>query len=232
MNLSVLILVLILLTGLTSTILIFYKTSKKLKFIKKYLNTFQKFSEEISAMTFGTNSFNLYNELITKSLKMQKISNEIGVAVAYRPSGEVRFHRDFDIIINLIPEIRTKYFRQTPFSRLVTIEQDEIRELIHMVQDTLLRVLGTYTDIRNEILKDIFNPIVLLRDGTKFYLMLPLLTLQWLGLLPKSTYFKWSNSRFLKVISSLFAFLGSAGTIIGLITDFEPFMRIVQKWFE
>lgn len=190
-------------------------------FINLYRNNFLQFSNSYILGSQNSNSFVLdngaYNWLIMNSVKAQDLLQGWGY-MNYKPAYKDYYIKDYPLILNTLPKFRS-----------TDLEMFDLNS----VDDSLLRYLGELEVKFRYINQNLFNPIVLFKEGVKEVLSWPILFLVWFGLLNNSTLDSIKHSgifSFFAGIISLVAFVSGLVTIlIGADESIEIIRRIFNK---
>src|SRR5690606_31670106 len=102
----------------------------------EYINTFREYCQ--SLMSHQEN-YDLYQKLTMNAPLMQEKVGSLGVAQHWIPPFSRVAYRNFQLIVNLLPEIRRKQGSLEGWNSLM---DDEVRGYISTIDEVLLRYLG------------------------------------------------------------------------------------------
>jgi len=176
--------------------------------LKKYLSSQGKDNET-------------YSWLIFKSNSMQRALGIYGIFNLYKPPGYVGQYRNYPIVVNLLPELK-KAFQDHLFLNNLDNSYADI------LQETLIRYLGVLAESIDQKRLDMKNPFKLIREGVKLLFALPILVLEWVGILPERYGSKLIDSLLMRIISSTFTIIGLISAVIGIVTGWDSFINIIQ----
>lgn len=168
----------------------------------------------------GESNSEAYSWLIHRSNKMQGEMGGFGVVHNYKPPYQNYVITNYDIILNMIPDLRR------------CLEDDLLsRNLAHQymntLQEALVRYIGSIEDERTEIINDIKNPVKWLRSGVRDIVALPAYLLGWLGVISESTANKWVSSLLFSVISGVVALVGFASAVVTTVVGWDQFIKVI-----
>ncbi|MCB0479948.1 MAG: hypothetical protein KDC83_00890 [Flavobacteriales bacterium] len=217
----VLALVAILITGLITIVLEIKDYVGKSDFLIEFRN---KYSELCKGLTSSYNGImasvnkldnKVYTWLTSHVNKAQRLMGIHGVLGSYIPPfGKVQI-RNYEILINTLPQFRNGKLHPHDISGM---------------DDALIRGIGHYEELIELLKKDLKNPFKWLQYGVRFYISLPLRILQWFGILPESSFYFLTHNFIFKLFAGVASLIGVIASIVGLVTDSVPFLEIVKKW--
>jgi hypothetical protein len=108
-----------------------------------------------------------YGWLTMRANKMQNQLGGDGIFAAYRPPYARHQFTNYPIILNMLPELRQAYGSYS-------LSDHVAPQLVAVLQEALIRHVGTLQDQRTNLTKQLKNPFVWLREGVRFVLELPL----------------------------------------------------------
>ena len=136
-------------------------------------------------------------------------------------------YSNVQIIVNFLPEIR----KEAVGDMLTPIDARIIQEYMALVNETLIRYIGSLDDNLDEFRKEIKNPIIWLRKGFSWILLLPISIFYWLGIVGSSLVEGISKNPIFKMFAGLITLLGSISTIMGVIMGWDAFVETVINLF-
>ncbi len=93
-----------------------------------------------------------------------------------------------------------------------------------------MRYLGTLDDEGTAFTKRFVNPVIWLGEGVRTALLLPFLTMQWLGLFKETFINRLDQSAGFSLLSGLVAVVGLAASVMIIALGWEPFTDLTQSW--
>jgi hypothetical protein len=96
----------------------------------------------------------------------------------------------------------------------------------------LLRVIGHFEEVHGQFVKELRNPIKWVKHGVQAVLSIPVVLLNWFGIIDENQASSIQGNRIFKVVSGIFSFVGFASAIVGLITGWDGFLVIVSGWIK
>jgi hypothetical protein len=89
----------------------------------------------------------------------------------------------------------------------------------HMVNDALMRYLGSLDEAARDCRAEMHNPFIWLREGTRILIAIPFNLLSWFGILGSATVSGITASHAFKAIAGITGLVGFVGMVAGLIVD-------------
>lgn len=195
-----------------------YKLSKSNNYISNFRECF------IEWCNSGMSDEQAYMKLIAQSPKSQSLLAGWGT-ISFKPPYANYIVHDWNIVLNGIPTIRQ-------YSNDSILSGRTVGEYIRLVDDALLRAIGSYSDDIETTRGAIFNPITLLRDGLSFTITLPIFILSEFGLISNRAY-KWIiSSVFVKATTLAVAVIGFISAIIGIATGWTQFYDLISPFLK
>lgn len=194
--------------------------SRKLKegedFLLEFGKHFKRFVESHGR------DFDAYAWLTSNAAKMQMALGPLGVMALQQQSGYLV--TNFQILINLLPEIRDDFLNDMPFlfPQLAT-------QKVNTVQDALIRYGGMLDQLRNEVTKEQRNPFVWLKEGVRILLIAPVAILQFFGLVPERAPQVVGRTAAFRVVAGAVALLGLLATIITIVVGWTAFVAVIHR---
>ncbi len=194
------------LAGLLQSAARLIQWKKKKSFAEDYL---AKFRQLVQHEPFDND---LYVWLVHRSARMQQQLGSLGMTARAATPYEPRPIPDHAVLINTLPEIRSGTARPAA---------------IATCEEAIVRHLGLLDESRADYGKHLINPIVWLGDGVRFLFLLPLLVLQWLGLLKGTFVASVAKSTLFSVLSGLVALLGLIASVLILVLGWQRFTELL-----
>lgn len=211
--------------GFLSCLWELYKTNNDYQYTVNFQNSFRRFGNELLQ---GKIDNSLYEKLIKDSYSMQTRMGSFGLAYNWQLPYSNVVYKEVQIIINLIPLIVEQ--RTGPLFQSNNLVRAEVYSYLRNVDEALLRYTGFLEEKMTEARKNTFKLIVWVREGIRFFIKLPFLSLKWFGLLPDSSYIKITDSTIVKFIGFFVALIGFVSAIVTIVTGYDPFMTIIKTW--
>jgi uncharacterized membrane protein len=155
----------------------------------------------------------LHVKLISQAPKAQRLLMDAGL-VDYQPPFRGYRVSNYPILVNTVQYLRNPSALTEEFNMLNTI---------------LIMQIARYEEFHENIKANIFNPIILLREGVQFFTTLPISLLYWTGLIEYSTQYKLSNNIVVKFINFVLITFGFVSAIITIVLGWEPFKELLYK---
>ncbi|WP_144506468.1 hypothetical protein [Bacillus mycoides] len=168
----------------------------------------------------------LFNYLIKNSQKSQALLGDLGY-IDYRPAFENHIIKNYPLLVNTIPSLRSNKVLD-PLSSLA--RNNPIDEEFLWVHNHLMMRIGYYEEREKKVRKEIRNPFILLKEGVQFIVTLPIALMYWTGLIKYSTLNRVSDYFIFKFLNFLIILIGFLSAIVTLVTGWEPFIKIANKF--
>lgn len=169
----------------------------------------------------GGRDMEAYARLIYRSPKMQKEMGSLGFAAKFRHPFANYIINKYPIILNMIPEIRKS------FDNYGTSSVGD--QYAAGVQEALLRYLGFLSDAMEGVARASKNPIMMLREGVQFVLMLPICVWHWAGLISRAGF--PTRHRLVKIASSLVTLLTVVSAVITVVLGWSDVVALLRRLF-
>lgn len=171
----------------------------------------------------GFRDHKTYSQLISASPKIQDAMGHWGIYATFIPPYSQFSYHNWRIILNGIPAIRQHTSDPLMVGRIAD-------GYVDVVDQALLRALGTLEANIDDQVKDRWNPVILLREGLVYTLTLPLYVLAEFGLLTKQLYERIVSSFIVHAIAFGLAAFGLFASVVGLAVDWEPFVAKLAQF--
>ena len=217
---AVTIVIILLIVGLVRLFRRVKHVGEKIKSANEFYN---KFSLYLKSQ--GEDS-EIYAWLIQKSPKIQSEMGAYGYLDSFRPPYANYVIRNYQIIVNIIPEIRRE-LQDDSYLRNV----QALNEYGALVQESLLRHLGVLSD-KQEIEKQrLKNPIIWLSEGVSWVLLFPISVLSWVGLIGETIVRKITLNPLFKMIAGILTILGGFSTLMTIVVGWDSFINALNNIF-
>ena len=192
------------------------KRKKKLIFVNIFFN---KLHEYIESSGTDTNS---YTYMTKNSNQMQNQLGHQGKMTVQHPFNQ-GVTRNYTIILTGLPQIRS-YFSQS-------ILRSQAIQLSQLVNDALLRNIGDCEKKIDEIIKKIYNPIILYKTGWEYIISVPFTILFWFGIFTKRILNSLIENILFKFITGIIALLGVISSILTIALGYNDFIKFINDFF-
>ncbi len=196
-------------------------TVKEREFAIEFLSNYREFSNKL----FQDNvDDELYQWLKLNGAKMQKRISISGISCNYKPAGANYIVKGYQLILNGVSNLLREYhqFGDLGFGR------NMVHDEATLIDDTLLTYMGGLNSEYDQGISEAKNPLIWLREGVRTIVVMPISLMYWSGLIQYRTYSILSNNFLIKLIAFLVAFIGLIGSIVTIVTGYEPFIKIIN----
>lgn len=182
---------------------------------KKVVQLYEtKLNSLIKLLNENKNISKEYDYLNKKCYEVQNILGIYGIAIDYiDPIRNVKF-KNYQILTNCTNEIAA--YSRAGINKFA-IESGQI------INDCIGKYLGYVETETKKLLWSLINPFIWIRDGIRVIVRLPIYLLYWTGIIEYSNYIKMETS----IITKIIDVLGFVGTVITIVTGYEPFVNII-----
>jgi hypothetical protein len=184
----------------------------KLLFASSYLIQFQKYIENFASNTEA------YVYMIKNSNRMQNQLGNQGLLTIKKPFNGVII-RNYTIILSGLTELES-YLSQP-------ILKNQTSQLAKLIIDALLRNIGDNENRIKEIISSLKNPVILYKEGWYRVISLPLLILEWLGLVTRSTLVIIIHNVIFKIIIGIISLIGLISSIMTITLGYKEFLKLI-----
>ena len=132
---------------------------------------------------------------------------------------------NYQIIANLIPELKIASDGKYGDNDLLTQYSD-------LLQETLIRYIGLLEDEKEKTLQEFKNPVIWFREGIRFFLSIPVLVLQWVGIINFSLTKKIASSLLFTLLSGFITIITVLSSIASLVIGWDKLSFIMKEYFE
>jgi len=185
-------------------------------FLHEFADRFARYVES------GGRNDVLYAELTERVGRMQRELGGYGVMASYRPPFANYAHRNYQVVINMLPE-----YRQAATQWRM---ESQAAQYASAIRDVLLRYSGTLGELEDNAWKDLRSPVVWFRESVRAILASPFQLLTSLGILSSSIGAGLIGSGILRVASGLVALIALFAGIVQIITGWDATVAFVMKW--
>ena len=183
-----------------------------------------KFIDLLNGVMSG-NALNqeLYYEL---TMNVNSVQRELGSdGIAYVKDNLHGFSSsNYMFLVNFLPEVR-----DIQNERNNSFMMSRFDKSARTCDDMLTRHLGTLHEIDILIRKNLYNPFSCFSDGMKFIISLPILILNWFGLLSAEHARRAKKSWIVKILNFVVVLLGIVSAIITITLGWNDFLQLIQR---
>jgi hypothetical protein len=212
------------LIGILSILLDNKKLNDRIDYTNEFINKYREFSNGLYQQNMNEE---LYQWLRLRSSKMQIMLGNFGIASMYKPPFSNIAYNDYQIVVNGLSEIRKEYVMVNS-----NLSYQNLNELIRIVDDCLVSFLGFLQDEHQDILTNLKNPIIWLREGIRSIVIFPVAFIYWSGLIKYNTYSRLSNNLVVRILTAIVALIGFISSIITISLGHEvllQFLKIIKE---
>jgi hypothetical protein len=170
--------------------------------------------------------YQTYAWLIQKSPKVQLEMGGFGYLASFRPPYANYLINNYQIMLNILPQIR-KEFEEDSYLRNGRV----LNEYGALVQESLLRYLGSLSEDHEIARKQVKNPVIWLTEGVSWVLLFPVSVLNWVGVLGETIVKKIAHNPLFKFIAGILTILSALSTIMTIVVGWDSFVKTVEKIF-
>jgi hypothetical protein len=162
-----------------------------------------------------------YTWLLHRSGKMQEYMGDSGIiATLSLPFGRGTI-RNYPVILNSIPEIHRNIHD--------SLFRGSANEYARMVDESIVRYLGTLQDYHEETVAKLRNPVRCFREGIRSIVMFPAILLEWIGFGEFPHLYSLLTSKPMTFLSAIITGIGLIGSIVTLITGWSQAWAMTQR---
>jgi hypothetical protein len=156
----------------------------------------------------------LHIKLISQAPKAQRLLMGAGL-IDYQPAFSGYIVKNYPILVNTVQSLRYP---------------SSLTEEFNWVNNILIMQIARYEELYESIKANLFNPIVLLREGVQFLVTLPISLLYWTKIIEYSTQNKLTNNIVVKFINFLIIIIGFISAIVTIVLGWEQFKGYLYKF--
>ncbi|MGO9613602.1 MAG: hypothetical protein ACLPX5_11270 [Dissulfurispiraceae bacterium] len=145
-----------------------------------------------------------------------------GIVANYRPPFQNYMIKNYPLVLNVLPELRKALEDALLPDRLAG-------EYANLLQEALIRYVGTLEDISEKQHREMKNPVIWLREGIRSIISFPILLLSWLGVISETKALTISSSFFLRLLSGFFALIGFVSAIVTIALGWRQFREMIIR---
>lgn len=186
-----------------------------ISFLSDFRNLFINWIES------GCSDPNIYQKLILDTPKAERVIGLWGVMRHFSPPYSNITYSNFLVISNSIPEINKLTH--------TTFLEESANGYKNMVNECILRALGSFKEEESSLRKSKANPIKLLAIGFKKIVELPILILGEFGLVSGSLSNYLRNSFIVKSISLFAAIIAFGSVVMSIVIGWSDFTAKIAQ---
>ena len=190
-------------------------------FAYEYRNKLNQFSNILFKQSKFDND--LYNWLTLNVAKMQTDLGYFG-NIDLTPAGDNYVTRNYQMLVNTLAEMRT--FLSDSYSYNLMGKGSDAATC----SDMIVRYYGSLMEQKKPLVQQLCNPLAWLQQGMQFMVTLPISLLYWSGLIQYSAFAGLSQNFFVKSLSFVINLIGLVGSIVTIVTGWNPFIAIYHQW--
>lgn len=196
--------------------------NKRCDFTEEFNNIFFDFVNK----TFSTYRIdsNKYSAVIMEVDKIQQELGMDGVLNSFYDPLHGMKGRNYELFMNIMPEIRTAVSNRDNM-----IMMERIDQLMGLCEDALKRHIGNLERAIENEQKGLFNPITCLGEGIRWLVGLPVDILCWAGLYSVARSQKIKVSTIFKIISNIIVVIGLISSIVTIALGWDEFLIMLQN---
>ena len=168
-----------------------------------------------------------YTWLILKSNRMQDEMGSQGIYSSFSPPGGRYTYKNYPIVLNMLPELR--HYIEENRQSMGTIFASTVNSYARMIDEALLRYLGSLEQRFSEATSSLKNPFIWFRAGVEQFLATPLIFLVWVGLMGSAAVWKVRGSHLFKILAGSVTIIGFISGLITIILGWNETVSLVQS---
>jgi len=208
-------LLIIAIIGFIQIVLKIKNKNKKIRFAEDYLNQLNKYLESAGA------DYETYKWLIHRSPKLQTEMGGYGKASSYSPPYSNIRVSNYEIILNIIPEIR-KEISSGSISDLRVLDH-----YLSIISESIIRYQGVLNDKIDPLKAKKKNPFSWFHEGFSWIILIPFTILSWIGIFGRTIIDNISDNPIFKLIIGLITIVGLISNIVTIIIGWDRFVTII-----
>lgn len=194
----------------------------------EYTNNYRiKFIELIDGI-MSQSCFNqqLYYELTEDVKSMQDELGSDGIFAYVADNIRGFSTSNYQLLVNFLPELRNAINERDNW-----IIMNRINQSAQYCDDMFIRHLGTLKETESSIRKNLFNPFSCFSDAIKFIVSLPILLLNWFGVISDKTTRRAKHNWIIKILNIIVTLIGFIGGIMSIVMGWSEFWQIICNIF-
>ena len=175
----------------------------------------------------GGNNQDAYTFLMLNSPRMQGEMGSYGVYSSFIPPGGNYKVSNYQIIMNMIPELRR--WIDSNRESMGTMFASTVDGYIKNIDEALLRYIGVLNERETTAIENLKNPFLWLRTGVGQAISTPLLILVYFGLMTGSTLNNLQATYLFKVLNACITILGIVSAIMTIVLGWDQTIEITKQ---
>ena len=197
-----------------------------IKFIQKKMEFAHEFYTKLGEyLKSQGKDFQTYSWLIQRSPKFQREMGFYGLVASYSPPFSNNTFNNYQIILNIIPEVRREFDDVSPIA-----DRRFLREYAALLNESILRYVGNLSDDLEIAQKKIKNPVIWLTEGISWILLLPFSILNWIGLMSETIINNIANNPLFKIVAGIVTLLGFLSTVMTIVIGWNSFLQSLKTF--
>ena len=111
-----------------------------------------------------------------------------------------------------------------------TAQMEQFRQIVETCNAAINRHIGNLKRTRKECVRNLLNPIRCFSKGIRLILSIPIIMLQWLGIISADKRRKAESSTVMTIMSALVSVVGFVASIITIVLGWNEFVSILRSW--
>lgn len=194
------------------------RIEKTSQYLNKFITLLNEFIKE------GTVNSEIYHELISSVDSMQQELGSDGVIALYRDPLAGIQARDYQVLINFLPQIR-----QTYSGGNMSFMYDRFNQEACTCDDMFRRHIGNLNRKKELNSKGINNPFTCFAEGVKMVLELPVNILNWIGVIGLYGVSKVTSNSIFKLIEKVGIIVTLVAELMAIVLGWEGFIEILSN---
>lgn len=195
---------------------------RQIAFTIDFQNTFIELVEYLFA--HGNLNTAAYGKFINDADAMQIELGADGIVEMYDPLKGIQI-RHYQLIVNLIPELRTF----SPMMRTNSIIVERLNQIVGITDDALRRHCGNLKREYEGIRKDFYNPIICFGEGIRTILRCPGKILVWLGIIGGNSEQRFCSGMVFKIIGWIATLIGFVSAVMTIVLGWDQCISMLEN---
>jgi hypothetical protein len=166
-----------------------------------------------------------YYWLIGHSSQIQEAMGEHGILHSFRPPYANYVFREYPIVLNMLPEVR-RLASDNQFG----FSDNLIQQYAQTLDEALVRHIGSFERLQNQLTKDRRNPVVWFREGMRFWVGSPIILLGWLGVLSAQTVRRSTSGFAFRLLAASVSVIAFISTVFTITLGWRDMEKLLLTW--
>jgi hypothetical protein len=167
----------------------------------------------------------VYIELTERVGRMQRELGPHGVMAMYRPPFAQFAFRDYQIVVNMLPD-----YRQAANDWV--LQRSQAPQYAAAIRDVLVRYSGALKELEADVRTDLRNPLIWFREGVRAVLTSPVRLMTSLGILTPSLGATVIGSGLLRVGAGIIALITLLAALVQIMTGWDATVAMLDRWLQ